>query len=71
MINLVFLQEFKFNCDIATQPFVFVSMDLIIMLSHLNADHGSCISGAQTQLLQIGPISIKFKPERKHKSSSL
>lgn len=71
IINLVFLQEFKFNCDIATQPFVFVSMDLIVMLSHLDADHGSCISGAQTQLFQIGPIGIKFKPACKHKSSGL
>lgn len=70
-INLVFLQEFKFNCDIATQPFVFLSMDLIVMLSHLDADHGCCVSGAQTQLFQIGPIGIKFEPACKHKSSSL
>lgn len=69
-INLVFLQEFKFNCDVATQPFVFVSMDLIVMLSHLDADHGCCISGAQTQLFQVGPIGIKFEPACKHKSSS-
>lgn len=69
-VNLVFLQEFEFNCDIATQPFVFVSMDLIVMLSHLDAGHGSCISGAQTQLFQIGPIGIEFKPACKHKSIS-
>lgn len=62
MTNLVFLQEFQFDGDITTQPLIFVSMDLIVMLSHLDADHGSCISGAQTQLFQIGPIGIKFKP---------
>lgn len=59
--NLVFLQEFELDSNITTQSFVFVSVDLVIMLSHVNADHGSCIPRAQTQLFQVGTVGIELK----------
>lgn len=67
-LNLVFFQEFKLDGDITTQPFIFVSVDLVLMLSHLNANHASCIPWSQTQFLQIRAIGIKLKSEHKHKT---
>lgn len=59
--NLVFLQEFELDGDITAQSFIFVSVDLVLLLSHLNAYHCSCIPRAQTHLLQIRAVGIKLK----------
>lgn len=64
-MNLVFLQEFKLDGDVTAQPFIFVSVDLVVVLSHLDADHGGCIPRTQTQLLQVGAIGIELKSAHK------
>lgn len=51
--NLIFLQEFELDDDIRAEPFVLVLMDLVLLLSSVNAGHGDSVSRTRTQLLQV------------------
>lgn len=51
--NLVFLQKFEFDGHVTAQPLVFLSVDLVLLLGHLDAYHGGGVSRAQAELLQV------------------
>lgn len=64
LTNLVFLQKFELDGDVTAQSFILVSVDLIIVLSHLDAHHGGCIPWAQAQLLQVRAVGVKLKSDK-------
>lgn len=68
--NLVFLQKFELDGDVAAQPFILVSVDLVVVLSHLDAHHGGCVPRAEAQLLQVRAVGVKLKSGRKIQGKS-
>lgn len=59
--NLVFLQKFELDGDVTAQPFILVSVDLVIVLRHLDAHHGGRVPRAEAQLLQVRAVGVKLK----------
>lgn len=60
--HLIFFQELDFDGDITAETFIFVLLDLVLLLSSLDTSHSNSVPWAHVQLLQICPVRIELQP---------
>lgn len=64
LLYLILLKELEFDGDVTAQSLVLVSVDLVLLLGHLDPHHGPRIAGARTQLLQVRSVCIVLQPSQ-------
>lgn len=58
--HLVFFQEIELDANITAETFIFVLLDLVLLLSSLDTNHSNSVPWANVQLFQICSVCIEL-----------
>lgn len=53
LTNLILFQELEFNDDVGAEAFILFLLELVLLLSSIDASHGYSVPRTQTQFLQV------------------